>query len=180
MDIFGVVILGLITATAGGLIRDLILGDNPPDVLDQPVYAILACMVSVVVFFPLVRKNLKPDQAVIQTFMSVMDTVGLGIFTVIGVWKAYEIYPDSNMFLSVSVGAITGVGGGVLRDLFSGETPYIFTKHIYALASIAGGICCAVLRLFLNDFLTCLISMLVIGLIRTLAIKFKWNLPKPE
>ncbi len=72
-----------------------------------------------------------------------MDAVGLGVFTVVGVQCAYRQAEHDTLFLTVFVGLITGVGGGVLRDVFSGERPYIFVRHFYACASIIGALICA-------------------------------------
>ena len=72
--------------------------------------------------------------------MMLCDTLGLGIFTVVGIQAAASVVTDNNTFFFVFVGVLTGVGGGVLRDIMAGETPYILVREIYACASIAGGI----------------------------------------
>lgn len=74
------------------------------------------------------------------------DTAGLGIFTVVGIQAAVRAVGGENVFFFVFIGTLTGVGGGVLRDIMAGETPYILVKHIYACAAIAGGIVCVVGR----------------------------------
>ena len=126
MDIFGVAILGLTTAVGGGALRDILLGNTPPIMFREPVYALLSIFVSVVVFIPQVRHLLTHNHALYDRMMLVMDSLGLGIFTVVGINTAYELSHDYTFFLLVFVGTITGVGGGLLRDVLAGNTPYIF------------------------------------------------------
>ncbi|MCI6629690.1 MAG: trimeric intracellular cation channel family protein [Lachnospiraceae bacterium] len=178
MDILGVIVLGVTTATGGGVIRDLILGRTPPVTFSKPVYAIVAATVSVAVFLPLIQRLILFSKKVYEPFLFIMDTAGLGIFTVIGVAAAYNMYPDAGLFLPVFVGVVTGVGGGVLRDIFAGDTPYIFTKHVYASASIAGAVFYALMHSMLQDSVNYIISMLIVTMIRLLASHYKWNLPR--
>ena len=140
MDIFGVCILGLTTAVGGGVIRDLILGNTPPATFQDPIYATVAVLTSLVMFLPQVRRVLMWDQALFDLCLFLMDTAGLGIFTVVGIRTAYAHVPQATVFLLVFVGVVTGVGGGVLRDMMAGDTPYIFVKHVYASASLAGAL----------------------------------------
>ena len=88
------------------------------------------------------------------------------------------MYPSAGLFLPVFVGVVTGVGGGVLRDIFAGDTPYIFTKHVYASASIAGAVFSALMHSMLQDSVNYMISMLIVTMIRLLASHYKWNLPR--
>ena len=143
MDIFGVCILGLTTAVGGGVIRDLILGNTPPNTFRDPVYALLALAVSAVIFLKTVRNLLQRDPLWYDRMMLMMDSLGLGAFTTVGIQVAFENTESPTLFLLVFVGVITGVGGGVVRDLLAGDTPYIFVKHIYASASLAGALLCA-------------------------------------
>ncbi|MBQ1976771.1 MAG: TRIC cation channel family protein, partial [Clostridia bacterium] len=89
MDIFGVVILGLTTAVGGGMIRDLVLGLTPPAMFTNPIYAAVAAVVSVIVFLPAVRRWLTAYGRVREILMLVMDSLGLGVFTVVGIQRAY-------------------------------------------------------------------------------------------
>jgi stage II sporulation protein P len=146
MDIFGVMILGLTTAVGGGVIRDLILGITPPNMFRNPVYALVAFATAVVVFLPAVRRLLNHSHVVHDIILMVMDAVGLGAFTVVGVQVACESGQPYNLFLLIFVGTLTGVGGGVLRDVMACNTPYIFVKHFYATASIVGAALCAQLQ----------------------------------
>ena len=146
MDLFGVIVLGICTAVGGGIVRDLILGVTPPVTFQNPVYTLTAAAVSVLMFLPHMRARIGRHEPVFDRLLLVMDAVGLGVFTVVGVQCAYQKSEDYTLFLLLFVGLITGVGGGVLRDVFSGERPYIFVRHFYACASIVGALICALAR----------------------------------
>lgn len=145
MDIFGVMILGLVTAVGGGIIRDLTLGITPPATFRDPIYAAAALITAAIVFLPAVQRLLERHQRTYDIAMLLMDSIGLGIFTVIGVQAAFAQSSSHGIFLLVFVGVITGVGGGVLRDVMAGNMPYIFVKHIYACASLVGALACVLL-----------------------------------
>lgn len=145
MDLFGVCILGLTTAVGGGVIRDVILGNTPPATFLNPIYASVALVTSLVLFLPRIRHLLMWDQRLYDLSMLILDSLGLGIFTVVGIRIAWRSTAEPTLFLLVFVGVVTGVGGGVLRDVMAGDTPYIFVKHIYACASLAGALVCTVL-----------------------------------
>lgn len=176
MDVFGVVILGIVTAVGGGATRDIVLGITPPTMFEKPVYAVVATVVSVIVFLPSIRRLLTRNQKVYDLTMRIMDSVGLGLFTVMGIDKAQSV-GEYNLFLLVFVGVITGVGGGLMRDVMAGDTPYIFVKHIYACASIAGALACALLWNVLGAVPAMFIGATLVLVIRLLAAHYKWSLP---
>lgn len=178
MDIFGVAILGLFTAVGGGVIRDMILGNTPPAVFKDPVYAVVAIITSVIIFLPKVRGLLKKSPKVYDIVMLIMDSVGLGIFTVVGIQTAKSVNPDSGYFLLVFVGIVTGVGGGLLRDICAGVTPYIFIKHFYACASLFGSLLCALLWNYTSENIAMISGSAAVLVLRILAAKFRWSLPK--
>jgi len=136
----------------------------------HPVYALTAIVVSLIIFIPAIRKALSH----LETLLLVMDSIGLAIFTVTGVGAGMAY---NNLFLTVFVGTVTGVGGGVLRDLFAGNRPYIFVKHFYACASIIGSLISAFLW-DVNELLAMIAGMSAIFILRILAAIFKWSLPK--
>jgi len=177
MDIFGVCILGLTTAVGGGVIRDLILGNTPPATFQDPIYAAVAILTSLVLFLPRVRRLLMWDPMLYDLCLFLMDTAGLGIFTVMGIRTACAHEPQANLFLLAFVGVVTGVGGGVIRDMMAGDTPYIFVKHIYACASLVGALVCGLLWHRVGDVPAMLAGAAVIFLIRGLSAHFRWNLP---
>lgn len=178
MDIFGVAILGLFTAVGGGVIRDMILGNTPPAVFKDPVYALVAIITSIIIFLPSVRGLLKKSPKVYDIVMLIMDSVGLGIFTVAGIQTAKSVNPDSGYFLLVFVGIVTGVGGGLLRDICAGATPYIFVKHFYACASLFGSLLCALLWNYTSENIAMISGSAAVLVLRILAAKFRWSLPK--
>lgn len=178
MDIFGVIILGLTTAVGGGIIRDLILGITPPATFQNPIYATTAILTAIVVFLPVVQRLFHRYQRAYDILMLAMDSLGLGIFSVIGVQAAFAQSSSYSMFLMAFVGVITGVGGGVIRDMMAGNTPYIFVKHIYACASLAGALSCVLLWKPLGGAVAMAIGTILVVLIRFLSAHFRWSLPK--
>lgn len=177
MDIFGVCILALTTAVGGGVIRDLILGRTPPATFQSPIYAAVAAVTALVLFLPQVRHLLTRDQRHYDLVLFWMDAAGLGIFTVLGIQAAYGALSRPGLFLLVFVGVVTGAGGGVLRDVLAGDTPYIFVKHVYASASLAGALVCGLLWETLGEMPAMLLGTGVVVVLRFLSAHFRWNLP---
>ncbi len=177
MDIFGVMVLGLTTAVGGGALRDVLLGVTPPQMFRNPVYAIVAMVAALLLFMKPVRKLAHTDSPAYDRIMFLADTLGLAIFTVVGVRTAREVCPEGGLFLQVFVGAVSAVGGGVLRDVMAGEPPYIFTKHIYAVASVAGALVCAILW-DANQIAAMAVGFVLVVVIRCLASHYRWNLPR--
>ena len=102
MDILGISILGLTTAVGGGVIRDLILGIHPPKTFQNPVYATVAIVTALVVCTPWVLRFFARRQHLYDLLLLVMDSVGLGIFTVVGISTAYSLSNDYSLFLLIS------------------------------------------------------------------------------
>lgn len=171
MDIFGIVILGMTTAVGGGIIRDIILGQTPPTAFKEPIYPLIAIVVSLIVFVPKIRIIAEKQN---NPLLIIMDSVGLGVFTIVGVRAGMTI---ENIYLAIFVGVVTGVGGGVVRDLFAGNTPYIFVKHFYACASLIGAVITVVFW-NINQPFAMIFGASVIVILRLAAAKFRWNLPK--
>lgn len=183
MDIFGVNVLGVTTAVGGGLIRDLILGVNPPVMFQKSSYAMAAILTSTMLFLVLyVRAQVFPENVArwYDRIMFVCDTLGLGIFTVVGSHAAVAAGYEENRFLVVFVGVLTGVGGGMLRDIMAGTMPYIFVKHVYAVASLAGALICIFLYPCVGRLGSMMTGAAVVILIRGLAAHYRWNLPRIE
>lgn len=178
MDVFGVCILGLTTAVGGGVIRDLVLGCTPPATFQDPIYATVSVITSLVLFLPWIQNLLTKNQMLFDKGLFLMDTAGLASFTVVGVRAAYEALPQTTVFLLVFVGAVTGVGGGVIRDMMAGDMPYVFRKHVYASASLAGALLCGLLWQRAGEAAAMLLGGGVVILIRCLSAHFRWNLPR--
>lgn len=180
LDLLGIVVLGVTTAVGGGMLRDLIIGIHPPALFVNPIYVWIA-FISVLVLFAIVRSHqitldvLESEHY--ERILNLLDAVGLGAFTVVGIDTAIETGFGEYHFLMIFLGTITGVGGGLLRDIMAGQTPAILKKHVYACASIAGAICYVNLWDVIGNDPAMVISALLVVLIRILARKYKWNLP---
>ena len=180
MDIFGACVLGMTTAIGGGIIRDVIIGVTPPTSLINPTNAFIAIAISIITYIPPIQKRVISTHRVYEYSLLLADSVGLGIFTVIGVSTAYENIENPNLFTAIFLGVLTGVGGGVLRDVFSREVPVIFVKNFYACASILGGLSYATLRPYTPSIIAISIGITVVISLRILAAKYRWELPKPK
>lgn len=180
MDILGVATLGIVTAVGGGVIRDVILGNTPPATFSNPVYALVALAVSVIIFIPSVHRFLFKKKKAYDLVLLIMDSVGLGIFTVVGIQAAMHKNESSGIFLLIFVGMVTGIGGGVVRDVLSKSTPYIFVKHFYACASFFGAIACIILWHFFGEQIAVIGGAAVVLILRLLAAHFRWSLPKSK
>ncbi|HKI52009.1 MAG TPA: trimeric intracellular cation channel family protein [Geothermobacteraceae bacterium] len=173
MDLFGVVVLGLVTAIGGGTLRDILLGSVPPFALQDESYLYLSIIVSLLVF--VCHRQLQ----VLQHPLLIFDAIGLGTFVVIGTSKALEF--GTGILGAVILGTMTATAGGVIRDLLSGRVPLILQREIYASACLAGSILLALLlQAPLPAWLPALLAALAVIGIRLLAIKRRWNLPKAE
>ena len=182
MDLFGVVVLGVITAVGGGVLRDVVIGNVPPAVFTKPrdaVIAVAAALISFLIVYFAKKKLSERGSKIEEWALFVTDTLGLGVFTVIGVQTAMAIGQRSVVLL-VFVGIITGAGGGVLRDICAGTVPAIFVKHIYALASIMGALVFVLTESIITHEGAFIAGFITVVIIRTLAALFKWNLPKIE
>lgn len=109
--------------------------------------------------------------------MNYCDAVGLGIFTVIGVYTAHSLGYRNKFFL-IFLGMLTGVGGGMIRDVLADTMPFILRKHVYAVAALAGALVCVNL-IDRNLYLSLAAGTALIIVIRVLATKFCWDLPRP-
>ena len=181
MDLLGVIVLGMVTAVGGGVLRDIIIGQIPPAMLRNPVYAELAIGVAVIAFLVGIAASRRPNNGKLLLWNQVLlvsDAVGLGAFTVLGIRCTQEKLGGDNMALLLFVGVITGVGGGVLRDVFAGNVPYIFRKHVYATASIAGAVSYLVLDSAGYPEMAVVCSLVLVLALRVLAAHFQWNLPR--
>ena len=181
LDLFGIMILALTTAAGGGFIRDLTIGNLPPVVFRDPVYIILSFATAGVVFAVLKlqrrRLHLERLKSIYERALLISDTLGLAAFTIDGV-SAGRSLAQTNLFLSVFLGVVTGIGGGILRDLFAGKKPYVFVRHVYALASVAGAVAAYLLPRWIDFSMAMMISFGIIVLLRYLAAHFRWDLPR--
>ena len=181
MDIFGACVLGMTTAIGGGIIRDLILGVTPPAAFVNPLQAVLGLAIPALTYLPFIQKFFARNEHRVQALsLMIADSVGLGVFTVVGVNACFDNLPNPNFFTAVFLGVITGVGGGLLRDVFSMNLPKIFVKHFYACASIAGAIVAYFAYIYLGALIASIAGAAVVIALRFLASFLRWNLPKPK
>ncbi len=180
MDIFGICTMGVISACGGGVLRDVLLGQLPPAMFRSPIYAAVALGISLLLFPQPVHRFLARKEHLYDRAMFFADSAGLGIFTIVGVATAIKQGYADNLFFTVFLGVITGVGGGVLRDVLAGVPPFIFVKHIYACASLVGAILYALLWDPLGETPAGILCGCIIFLIRFLAARYHWNLPTAE
>lgn len=179
LDLFGVIFLGMTTGVGGGVLRDLLLGQVPPLAFLNWTYLLVAAAAAGLVFAAALagRRRGRSELPVNNALLNIFDAAGLGIFSVIGVQHTVAAGFGENMFLCVFLGMTTGVGGGVLRDVLSRSTPAILRKHVYALASLAG----AIVYYLAKDLLptaSIVISVLLVILLRVLASRYRWTLPR--
>jgi uncharacterized membrane protein YeiH len=182
LDLFGVVIMACTTSCGGGIMRDMMIGKHPPAIFTDYWYIlIIATVVAIVAFTVIWRikdryRALRPR---IDTIINVFDAIGLGSFSVAGVMAVEAIGFDSNPLLSIFLGTLTGVGGGALRDMMTGKMPYIFRKHIYALAAASGSAIYYVGGHYLNAHeIAAFVGMFAVFIIRILAAHYCWSLPR--
>ena len=182
MDLFGIVFLGIVTAAGGGFIRDMTLGIVPPAMFSSPMVLPLAILSSLAVCALVAWLYKGSDEELhgerFQWILNFTDAIGLGLFTVAGANTAIDSgYGDYHAFV-IFLGMLTGVGGGILRDLLAGEIPYVLQKHIYATACIFGIIGYYILYHFIPENAAALIGFCLVLVIRYLAKHFEWNLPR--
>lgn len=171
MDLFGVLVLGLVTATGGGTLRDLLLGDTPPFIFKDETYLYLSIFVSLTVF--LFHRRMEFLQHPLLYF----DAVGLGTFVVIGTGKALDF--RMGFIGSVMMGVMTATAGGMMRDMLSTQVPLVLQKEVYASACLAGGSLLYLLHLTpLPRNWAFMIAALTVIVLRLLAIYYNWSLPR--
>ena len=171
MDLFGVIVLALATALGGGTLRDLILGAYPVFWISDPTYIFVgtAAAISIFVLARFFRPPAKP--------LKFADAFGLAVFTVIGTRKAISLgVPGS---ISVIMGVLTGVAGGIIRDMLSGEIPLVLKAEIYATASLCGAITFAVLTNYFHSMEVSAPAAITVVLALRLA-AIHWNLSLPH
>lgn len=180
LDLFGVIFLGGVTALGGGVTRDILLGSFPPLMFRDYKYLIAAVLSSLVVFAAayFFKNKYNSTLQAVDRINNVFDAAGLGLFTVVGTQTAMNAGFYDNAFFCIFLGVTTGVGGGIMRDIMTGETPVILKKHVYAIASLAGAIMFYCLMYCGVEYITALItSALTVFVIRLLATRYKWNFP---
>src|SRR5690606_20881049 len=170
LDLFGIFIIAFVTAIGGGTIRDALIGRTPVMWMENTIYIYL---IGVVTVLTIIFRN---KIYYLKTSLFLFDTIGLGIFTITGVETG--IQNDLDPIVCITLGAMTGTFGGVIRDILCNEIPVIFRKEIYATASIAG----ATIFIFLHELnvntdLIYIVTSLIIISIRLIVVRYKISLP---
>ena len=170
-DLFGVVIIAFVTAVGGGMLRDVLINAHPINWIGDLnyLYTIFAAVFLTFLF----KSKILPLSKTLFLF----DTIGLGVFTLLGLQKglSYNLHP----LVALIMGMISAVFGGVLRDVLTNKIPLIFEKEIYASACLAGGITYLTLHYFnLSENITFIIAASIIVIIRVIAVRFHLQLPK--
>ncbi len=169
LDWFGAFVVGFVTATGGGTLRDLLLG-VVPFWMNSSVYA--CCTILSLVFVIIFRKKLVHLNGPFLWF----DSIGLGLFVVVGVEKALSLNYD--VWVIVLMGTITGIVGGVIRDILINEIPAVFTQELYAIACIMGGLLyCSFDYMGVSAPVTQISTAVFVFVIRLAATRYKWKLP---
>ncbi|WP_396173261.1 trimeric intracellular cation channel family protein [Flavobacterium sp.] len=170
LDPFGVFIIAFVTAVGGGTLRDMLIGRTPVGWMRDVNYVYVIGLGYIIAL--LFRRKL--DR--LRTSLFLFDTIGLGVFTLIGLEKGIEVH--LHPVICIALGTMTACFGGVIRDILCNEIPVIFRREIYATICIFGGVVFFALKYFqINNDLLYLITSLVIITIRLLAVKYKWYLP---
>ena len=170
MDLFGVLVLSVVAALGGGMMRDVLLGRTPPATLNDWRYIAVAASAGVLVFGD--HGRVGRWQSLIVTF----DAAGLGLFTVTGTVAALDAGLSS--VASALLGMLTGIGGGVLRDVLAGEVPFVLRREIYALASLLGAVIILAARhVHILGTTTNMVAAAATFALRMLSVWRGWNIP---
>lgn len=171
-DFFGVIFIACVTATGGGVLRDLVLGDTPPAAIMQPRDFTIAMFIGAMTFFLAGRLPARGERLFLYS-----DALGLGAFTALGASKALAV-PNCNIFLVAITGLLTGVGGGMLRDILAREVPCVLRREVYATASVAGACALYMARGLLDMNAAGIFCLLVTCTIRLVALHNKLEIPR--
>jgi uncharacterized membrane protein YeiH len=172
MDIFGMLVLAVTTASGGGTLRSILIGDHPVPFLRDPNYLLTAALATLITYT--FRKFFRQHRQALLFF----DAFGLGIFLSIGVTVALQ--HGLSYWASILLGVVTAAFGGIIRDALSAEVPLIFRKELYATAAFIGGLVFVGLLHFhiVGQEATIILSALTVFTVRQLSIKYDWSLPR--
>ncbi len=170
-DLFGVGIIAFVTAVGGGMLRDVLINAHPINWIGDLNY-IWVILIAVIFTF-LFKSKIAP----LSKTMFLFDTIGIGVFTILGLQKglSYEL----PTVVALIMGMVSAVFGGVIRDVLTNKVPLIFQKEIYASACLAGGLVYLICSKFIQtDWLCFIFGASTVILVRTIAVKFHLQLPK--
>jgi len=172
LDWFGAIVLACATGVWGGIMRDVMLGNNPPVALQKPVYAFVCILATVLV--------ITAQKKVVSHYLFVMiaDAIGLGTFTALGAIRAENAGAGGIAIISLAV--LTAVGGGMLRDILAGEIPLVLKSDFYATAALIGGLFYWVFGLCTSEYhgVKIVATIAITIILRLYAMYAKLKLPK--
>ncbi len=173
LDVFGILVLALVTGLGGGFIRDVLLGATPPAALQDWRYLVAPVAAGLLTFF------LHPGIGRLERQVNIFDAAGLALFCVIGALKALDY--DLSPLAAALIGTISGIGGGVIRDILSGRVPVVLRSEIYATPAFLGSGIVVVAAALKYDALWVPIAAAATCFgIRLIAIRRGWNAPLPR
>jgi uncharacterized membrane protein YeiH len=172
LDWFGAIALACVTGFCGGIMRDALLGNQPPIALQKPIYAIVCIFAAILVI--VAQKKIISH----WLFVQIADAIGLGTFTAIGAIHAENAGASGIAIISLAV--LTAVGGGMLRDVLAGEIPQILKSDFYATASLIGGLFFWFFSLCTSEFhgVKVAATIAITIILRLYAMHTKLKLPK--
>lgn len=173
LDIVGVVVLSVAAGLGGGMTRDVLLGATPPAALENELYLLTAIGAGMFGFL------FHPSIGRLNSGIRFFDALGLGFFATSGTLLSLDagLSPVPAMLL----GIVSGVGGGVVRDILGAEIPLILRQDIYALAALLGSAACvAVVRLGFSTSIAAVAGVIATVALRLVALKFDWHAPRPR
>ena len=180
LDLFGIECMAVMTACGGGMTRDIILGNTPPMMFRNPVYVTMAVVtgfLTVIIYNKFIQSRHKDR---ILDMISILDALGLAIFTIVGMDLAMQLGFDG-AFLICAMGVLTAVGGGLLRDIMVNVKPVILTKEVYATSSMIGSVFYYyALQTSLSPLIATIIALAIIFGLRMWTIIKHINLPVVE
>ena len=178
MDIFGILILALVTAIGGGIVRDVMVGRIPPTSLQTGLY-ISITLITVGIIFIMYRYGWNcyiEGKGATKVYLTA-DALGLASFTVTGATIGITVDPG-NLVLTVVLGVITAVGGGIIRDILAHRTPSVLKEEVYALPALLGSIIYYAVCGMGHQIMASYATFLIVFIIRMVALEYHWNLPR--
>jgi uncharacterized membrane protein YeiH len=171
LDLLGVLVIAVVTATGGGILRDVLLGDTPPSSVRDWRYFFTALVAGAGVFLLHSVTHLEN-----VSFITLLDAAGLSFFAVAGASKAVQF--GLHPLLCIMMGGITAVGGGAVRDVLINRVPIVLRGDVYATAALLGAaVTVTCLRLKLNPAVANILGIVCCFSLRMMAVHFHWNLP---
>jgi len=171
LDLMGAVVLAVVTALGGGMMRDALIGHHPPAAFVNQSYLLIAVMIGILTFFW--GRHIKEQ----ESWLIALDAIGLGVFTLVGASIAHEA--GLSAFGILFIAMLTATGGGVLRAMMVAEIPFILNKEIYASASLIGALCyLALTYIEASNFWIFLVVMMITTGVRLIAWRYQMQLPR--